>query len=439
VCLSGKCERLDNSIEYKGHWGITPAHITNPGLLSNAFTYALLDSTHKEDIYLCQRVPTSGKYSGNFLYDEQRTEIRDELDLKFVENDAGTYNVHGSGLTKAFGLVKISGIFDCGKLTINKFDPSLVPSPPTPAPSCPTPRRTTKRRRTSSVRLVGYTASGKFIEDDEDDEDEVDEDVLDEYEYESDLESGSAPVTATNGFTDIYCAQLRLPPYEARDIDEETPQDEWLVSDHEARELCMEREIQEMKNELNALLRDTTYLYGQIAIESSSGRVIFSGKEWMPDEDSTQCYPFYYSASQLESGTFTGSFCHSTNEVITDELSIELERNDDGTCQVHGSGNNRFGSFVVSGKCEGVEMILYRTYTHVEEDTTEDEPQPLFSKGESFVNMKSKCSNSDCNHNHGVVVSPSESSEGVDDDEVGTLFVDSSIEVTLFILLKPHM
>ena len=84
-------------------------------------------------------------------------------------------------------------------------------------------------------------------------------------------------------------------------------------------------------------------------------------------------------------------------------------------------------------------MILYRTYTHVEEDTTEDEPQPLFSKGESFVNMKSKCSNSDCNHNHGVVVSPSESSEGVDDDEVGTLFVDSSIEVTLFILLKPHM
>ena len=84
-------------------------------------------------------------------------------------------------------------------------------------------------------------------------------------------------------------------------------------------------------------------------------------------------------------------------------------------------------------------MILHRTYTHVEEDTAEDEPQPLFSEGESFVNMKSKCSNSDCNHNHGVVVSPSESSEGVVDDEVGTYISSIAQAVTLYILLKPHM
>ena len=83
-------------------------------------------------------------------------------------------------------------------------------------------------------------------------------------------------------------------------------------------------------------------------------------------------------------------------------------------------------------------MILHRTYTHVEEDTAEDEPQPLFSEGESFVNMKSKCPNRDCNHNH---VSPSESSEGVVDDEVGT-YISSRApyrSYSLHFIETPHM
>jgi hypothetical protein len=509
VCLRGECKRLGDSTEFRGEWGLTPDDITNPGRLSNSFTYKLSDND-TDNIEMSQTVPSSGKYIGYFLYDVDRTEIRDELDLKFVENDAGTYNVYGSGLTKEFGPVKISGIFEGrGKLTINKIpiDEITLPVPaddmppplstPSPiqicessvngdeillfgniqeeesdsssfryvgewsmsddpkqrypfaytsietgvyvgcfalandeeitdefcihgtynlhgigknrfgsfiisgiregnemtlsrtyieedavaaveAPSPPTPRRTTKRRRTIPNFLhadfVGYTESGDLVEDDVDG---VDEDLLDE--YESDLESGSAEDEEDEDVLDEYEYKSALESGSAPEI-------EFDPSDSSSN--------------------DTTYLYGKIAFEISSGRVIFSGEEWTPDEDSTQGYPFYYSASQLESGTFTGSFCHSTNEVITDELSIELERNGDGTSQVHGSGNNRFGSFVVSGKCDGVEMILYRTYTHVEEDTTEDEPQPLFSKGESFVNMKPKCSNSDCNHNHGVV-SPS--------------------------------
>jgi hypothetical protein len=551
VCLQGECKRLGDSTEFRGEWGLTPDDITNPGRLSNSFTYKLSDND-TDNIEMSQTVPSSGRYSGTFLFsDEDGIKIvQDELDLKFVENDAGTYNVYGSGLTKEFGPVKISGIFEGrGKLTINKIpiDEITLPVPAddvppplsTPPPiqisessvngdeillfgniqeeesdsssfryvgewsmsddpkqrypfsytsietgvyvgcfalandeeitdefcielhlnshgtynvhgigknrfgsfiisgicegnemtlsrtyieedavaaveahSPPTPRRTTKRRRTIPNVLhddfvVGYTESGVLVEDDEDEVDEDDED-----DYESDLESGS-------DIEEDASSPPPVPPTVREPRLRGTPSNDTTID--------------------SAVLSRSS-LCGRITHEFSSSRVLFSG-EWMPDEDSTQRCPFYYTTSLIEPGTYTGCFCLSTNEVITDEFSIDLERNRDGTYQVHGGGTNRFGSFSISGRYqgEGGEMILHRTYTHVEEDTTEDEPQPLFSKGKSFVNMKSKCSNSDCNHNHGVVVSPSESSEGVVDDEVGTYISSIAQEVTLYILLKPHM
>ena len=404
------------------------AHIDNPDCLSNSFTYALLDNTHGEDIYLCQGVPTSGKYIGHFLYGVNRKEIQDELDLKFEKNEAETYNVYGSGFTKEFGPVEISGIFDCGILTINKIAPSLAPSPPPPAPSPPTPCRTSKRQRRSNVLhddfVVRYTESGDLVEDDED---EVDEDELDVDEYESDLESGSAEdeveyESDLESGSDIEGDASSPPPVPPT-----------------VREPRL-RSTSSNDTTIDSAVLLRSHLCGRITHESSStSRVLFSG-EWMPDEDSTQRCPFYYSYSStslIEPGTYTGCFCLSTNEVINDEFSIDFYSNRDGTYQVYGGGKNRFGSFSIYGRYDGDEMILHRTYTHVEEDTADDEPQPLFS-GESFADMK--CPNRDCNHNH---VSPSESSEGVVDDEVGTGTYISSIapyrSYSLHFIETPHI
>ena len=76
VCLRGECKRRDDRIECTGEWGMTAAHIDNPDCLSNSFTYALFDNTHDEDIEMSQTEPTSGKYIGHFLYDEDKTESK---------------------------------------------------------------------------------------------------------------------------------------------------------------------------------------------------------------------------------------------------------------------------------------------------------------------------------------------------------------------------
>ncbi|KAL7452889.1 hypothetical protein ACHAWC_004603 [Mediolabrus comicus] len=59
---------------------------------------------------------------------------------------------------------------------------------------------------------------------------------------------------AKNELTDIYCGERLLPPFETRDDGEETPDEQWLVSDDEAEKLRMERDIQEMKIELKEVL-----------------------------------------------------------------------------------------------------------------------------------------------------------------------------------------
>jgi hypothetical protein len=626
VCLLGECKRLSDRISLTVEW---------PKCLSHSVTYELLDKDHEEDIYMCQTVPTPGKYIS--------AETNDELQLNFVLNDVESYNVFGKGHTKEFGPVEISGLFEYrGKLTINMIPNNKI-TLPVPAPSSPT-HHPTKRRiadtgwQIDSIEPTDYSyLSGSSSNS------PPTFDVLAAPE-EVPMSNETAPIDDTNQslYTSIdsheveiantlllqhnltivaepkdgaclfhSCAR-QLSPMIRRDISAQEIRT--LVCDHlerndarfkqlltfdSERQTAEERFVEHLKEmtkpqtyagdiEIQAImeifnisiavysvadheLRESVNLFDedypshilrlfhdpnigsdtechydsvlpvndvppplstpppiQISESSANGdEILLFGNiqeeesllyvgEWSMSNDSKQRYPFSYTS--IETGVYVGGFALANDEEITDEFRIEFQLNSHGTYNVHGSGKNQFGSFIISGLCEGNEMTLGRTYIEEDavaaveapspsirrttkrqritvgytesgdlvddeedevdedvlveyeyesdlesssapgtaknaltdiycadrrlppfeardddEETSEDkwllsndearelrmkrEMEILFSASESFVNMKSKCSNSDCNHNH---VSPSESSEGVVDDEVGT-------------------
>jgi hypothetical protein len=76
VTLCGNLHRYDNgSIIFNGLWGMSFEDLVDARGMTNPFSYKL------QSIETSQESPYSGKYTGHFLYDKNKVEILDTMEI----------------------------------------------------------------------------------------------------------------------------------------------------------------------------------------------------------------------------------------------------------------------------------------------------------------------------------------------------------------------
>ena len=119
VSLRGTYTQDAGNCMIEGRWAMSNDILDDPQGETNPFEYTMrivgADTSHSPD------VPQSGSYTGSFLLNTMDgvEKIKDDVQLEFVRNSEGFYNVEGSGVNPC-GHYRISGIFKDGQLTINR-------------------------------------------------------------------------------------------------------------------------------------------------------------------------------------------------------------------------------------------------------------------------------------------------------------------------------
>ena len=141
---SGDC------ISIKGSWALGLDILENPQGERNEFLYK------RHGTGSSQEIPQSGTYTGSFVFNaknqngmvEQIT-VTDEVQLEFIENNEGFYNVGGNGYNQ-FGSYTVAGTLKESLFTINRtFSADEDAADEVDLPSRPV------RKRKLNVRLSG--------------------------------------------------------------------------------------------------------------------------------------------------------------------------------------------------------------------------------------------------------------------------------------------
>ena len=119
VSLRGTYTQDAGNSMIEGRWAMSNDILDDPQGETNPFEYTM--RIQGADTSRCPDVPQSGSYTGSFLLNTMDgvEKIKDDVQLEFVHNSEGFYNVEGSGVNPC-GHYRISGIFKDGQLTINR-------------------------------------------------------------------------------------------------------------------------------------------------------------------------------------------------------------------------------------------------------------------------------------------------------------------------------